>query len=286
ATLGDSLALFCESTSASGFVGRTFDVGAYEKTQIVLVEVDPQGRNRRREVFATGQLGHAVVRLYERYAELLPDGPARARAAATARAAAALMVGPYDPDRHATACAPAVEVVDHRILGTWSARCRDAFLQNLRSWLAIAEDIVNRVDDVLAQRPDAILARWTHLGTNDASGGAYERPYLALQVFGVDGLVTRWEIFDADRDAGGLARFDELTGGPSATAAPFQVTEKRARRIRPNAATAYLARFNAAIAARDTEALSALVSDDTETLDHPTGSAYGRDGFLASWHAV
>src|SRR5262249_23581405 len=31
ATLGDSLALSRDSTSASGFVGRTFDVGAYEK---------------------------------------------------------------------------------------------------------------------------------------------------------------------------------------------------------------------------------------------------------------
>src|SRR5262249_4115029 len=155
------------------------------------------------------------------------------------------------PDRHATACAPAIEVVDHRILGTWSVRGPDAFLQNLRSWLAIAGDIVNRVDDILGQRPDAILARWTHLGTDHASGGAYERPYLALQIFGVDGLVTRWELFDADRDAEALARFDELTGGESATAAPFQVTEKRARRIRPNAVTANQARTDAAIAARD-----------------------------------
>ena len=37
----------------------------------------------RSEVFAADQLGAAVARLYERYAELLPEGPARERAAAT-----------------------------------------------------------------------------------------------------------------------------------------------------------------------------------------------------------
>src|SRR5262249_34841545 len=44
ATLGDGLALCRWSTSASGFAGRTFDVGAYEREEITLVEVDAQGR--------------------------------------------------------------------------------------------------------------------------------------------------------------------------------------------------------------------------------------------------
>src|SRR5262249_18720845 len=99
ATLGDSLALCLLSRSASGFVGRNFDVGAHEILVINLIEVDAQGRRRRVEVFATDRLGDAVVRLYERYAELLPDGPERARAAATARSVAALpLVGPHDVD--------------------------------------------------------------------------------------------------------------------------------------------------------------------------------------------
>src|SRR5262249_23225328 len=85
ATLGDSLALCRESMSASGFVGRTFDVGAYEIEDILLMEVDVRGQHHRNEIFTTDRLGDAVVRLYERYADLLPDGPARARAAATAR---------------------------------------------------------------------------------------------------------------------------------------------------------------------------------------------------------
>src|SRR5262249_62032903 len=78
--------------------------GAIEMARITLIEVDAHGRSRRVEVFAGDRLRAAVVRLYERYAELLPAGPARERAAATARSAAPL-VGPFDPDRHATAYA-------------------------------------------------------------------------------------------------------------------------------------------------------------------------------------
>src|SRR5262249_56202577 len=79
ATLGDSLALSRLSLSASGLVGRTFDVGPYEKDDLHLIEVDAQGRRRWVEIFAVGHLGDAVARFYERYAELLPDGPARTR---------------------------------------------------------------------------------------------------------------------------------------------------------------------------------------------------------------
>src|SRR5262245_31411505 len=80
ATLGDALALHRVSSSASRFVGRTVDAGGYERVEILLTEVDAQGQHRRAEIFATDRLGDAVARLYERYAELLPDGPERARA--------------------------------------------------------------------------------------------------------------------------------------------------------------------------------------------------------------
>ena len=63
------------------------------------------------------------LRLYERYADLLPEGPERTRAGATARSAAAL-VGSVDLDRYATAFAPAIEVVDHRLLGTSRSSAR------------------------------------------------------------------------------------------------------------------------------------------------------------------
>src|SRR5206468_3563951 len=192
ATLGDSLALFRLRMSASGFAGATFDVGAYEREGIALIEVDAQGRRARTEVFAADRLGDAVVRLYERYAEMLPDGPARARAAATARSVATIL-GSFDPDRLATAYAPGIESVDHRTLGTWSAQGAEALLQHHRSVLELAADVVMREDNILDLRSDALLMRRTHLGTARAGGGAYERPFLWLGVFGSDGLLTRNE---------------------------------------------------------------------------------------------
>src|SRR5205823_2764540 len=62
---------------------------------------------------------------------------------------------------------------------------------------------------------DALLVRRTHAGTDRAGGGAYERVFLALYVFGADGLVTRIEFFDTDREDQALARFDELTAEPA-----------------------------------------------------------------------
>src|SRR5262249_56459718 len=62
APLGDSLALSRQSTSARGFAGGTFDVGAYERELIDLTEVDAQGRWRA-EGFAADRLGDAGARL-------------------------------------------------------------------------------------------------------------------------------------------------------------------------------------------------------------------------------
>jgi hypothetical protein len=287
ATLGHSLALYRLSTSASGFAGGKLDVGAYEREDIVLIEVDAEGRRRWEESFA--RLGDAIARLYERYADLLPDGPARARAAATARSVAT-MLRPLDPDRYATAYAPAVESVDHRILGTWFARGAEALLQHHHTLLGLADDVAIRNDDVLGLRFDALLLVRKHLGTARAGGGVYERPFLWLGVFGTDGLLTRNEIFDADRDADALARFDELTAEPAAlrfAPGPSRAPVKRAPRVRPNAATAHATRFDAAIVAREDGAFpTALFADESEFVDHPLGTTYDRQGSLATWRSM
>src|SRR5262249_49830767 len=109
ATLGDSLAL-CHSTSS--FSALDDDAigpfGAVERERIVLIEVDASGLQRRVELFDPARLANAIVRLYERHAELLPEGPERDLSAATARSVAAIL-GPYDVDRYATAISPSVE---------------------------------------------------------------------------------------------------------------------------------------------------------------------------------
>src|SRR5262249_56290781 len=225
ATLGDSLGLFRQSTSATGFVGGTVDVGAHEMERCQVSEVDAQGLRRRQEDFALDHLGDAVVGLYERYAELLPEGPARARAAATARSVAAIL-GPVELDRMAGAFAPAMVAVDHRILGTWSTRGAEAALQQWRSWLQLV-DATLRFDDILGLRPDALLCRATGFGTDRAGGGAWEVPSFPLFVFGDDGRVTRIEIFDVDREAEALARFDELGPSSADASSPAAVASER-----------------------------------------------------------
>jgi hypothetical protein len=129
------------------------------------------------ELFAVTRLGDAVTRLYERYAELLPDGPARDRAATTARSVAG-MTGPFELDRYAAVFAPTIELVDHRVLGTWFARGRDAVLDHFRAALDLADDARTHDDEVLGLRSDGLLVRRTHCGTDRAGGGAYEREFL------------------------------------------------------------------------------------------------------------
>jgi hypothetical protein len=275
ATLGDSLVLCHHSLSASGFSGRQLDVGAYEIELFALVEVDSTGRQRRAEYFASDHLGDAIARLYERYAELLPEGSERTRAAATARSVATVM-RPVDADRYATAIASGVEYVDRRslrVLG--SASGAEAFLRGARSLREVGDDIALRIDDVLDLDSTAILVRLTTTGTARTGGGAYEKQLLELWVFGIDGLVTRCEEFDTDRDAEALARFAALT-------APLPTK----RRVRPNAATAAIERLRAAFAARDLRPIARLFADGFEQVEHTTGAAYGREGAFASLHAT
>jgi class 3 adenylate cyclase/ketosteroid isomerase-like protein len=273
ATLGDRLGLFRQRVSGSASGGGKFDVGAYEIEHVFLNQVDAHGRCRHSERFAGERLGDAVVRLYELYAALLPEGPERIRIAATARAVAG-QLGAVELERFVAAVAPTVEYVDRRrLIGVGSSHGAEAFRAAFRALFQAAEDMTNRVDDLLALRHDAFLARVMNMGTARAGGGPYERPLLVLGVFGRDGLVARLEAFDADREAEALERFDELTAGQ----VPARTVQ---RRLRPNAAIATGARLDAALAAGDADVLSALAADDIELVDHTTGVAYGT---LATW---
>src|SRR5262249_57318588 len=122
-------------------------------------------------------------------------------------------------------------------------------------------------------QPDALLWRRTLCGTDLAGGGAFERPFISLGVFGSDGLLTRLEYFDTEREVEALARFDEL-------AAPVR------RRVRSNAATAHATRAEAAIAAGDADALPAMYADESEGVDHTTGATLDRQGILGSFRAL
>ena len=272
ATLGDSWGLVRREMSASGAVGGHFDVGAYEIVDVAVYGTDERGRLRHVEIFATERLGAAIVRLYERYAESLPDGPASTRARAIARSLA-VFDGPIEFDRIANAYAPSFEAVDRRILGTWSAQGREEALTHWRGQLGLADDSGGRYDEVLALEPGAILVHQSFWGSSRTSGGVFEVVTLVLQVFDGDGLIARTELFEPDREAEALARFAALT----ADAVPRPPVR---RRLRPNAATASAARFEAAIAVRDEAALADVLAETLAVVDHPNGADYGRDGVL------
>jgi len=277
ATLGDSLALVRRSFKHDGAEANLGSIGPVEVDVLCLCEADDhEPTTRRWEVFAEDRLGDAIARLYERHAELLAEGAERDRAAATARALGTMLSAPNDIEHVATVIAPDFESIDHRHLSTWSLRGGDAFLEHMRALQAVADDIVIGVDDVLALEPRAHLVRRMHSGTERVGGGAYERPFLVLFATDGDGRLARAEWFEADDEARALARIDELAVD---TARPI-------RPVRVNAATATLARFDAAVVAGDAAAFDDLHGDPFEEIDHPTGSTYGRDGALASVHRL
>src|SRR5262249_7672372 len=277
ATLGDSLALARVSLAAGQIETGRFDVGPYEREVITAVEVDSAQRNTRTEVFAVEQLGEAISRLYERYAELLPEGPERARAALIARSvpAAALMREP--PARWPIAAE--IEATDHRTVGFGSARGAESLLGSMHAMFELVErgTFSWHLDDALGVHSDAILLRWTNTGTQRATGGPFERRMDILTQLDVDGRLIRWEQFDVEQENEAPARCDELAAAPA---------PRPARRVPENAATAYLARVHAAFAADDLGALSSMIADGLAGIDHTTGSTFDAQGLIATFRSM
>jgi hypothetical protein len=181
------------------------------------------------------------------------------------------MLGSPDLDQLASAFAPDIETLDHRSLGTWSARGAEAALQHFRSLLEVAGEISMREYEILCLRSDALLVRRTHCGTDRVSGGAYERRFLMLLAFGSGGRIARIEWFEPDDDAEALARIDSC--GRAAN-------PRRVRRTpRPRISLA-----EAVIAARDS-GRSRLFSGFTKPADHTTSTG-GAEGVNVGWRSL
>ena len=275
ASLGDSLALCRMRSTAAGSTVHGIPVGATEVPYLLLIEADEQGSARAIEIFGEDKLGESIARLYERYAALAPAGPERERAARAAFSLGTPLRASGDLARIAEALAPDFVGVDHRHLSNWSLQGAAAYVAHLRALQEVADDIEFRQLDVVALAPNAQLMRVLHTGTDRAGGGVYERPFLSLFATDAAGRLARAEWFDADREAEALARFEALT-------ADRETPRSVQRRVRANAATAMLARFGVALAARDFDALAAHFHADHQEIDHPTGSTYGRDACIAS----
>jgi hypothetical protein len=212
ATLGERLLLVRRRTGTSGDTRGRYDVGPYDNEAIEVTEVDEYGLSFRQEVLAADRLGAALVRLYERYAELLPESPERTRAAGIARSLAAYD-GRIDLERLKAAYVPTAQCVDHRVFGTWSAGDAEEILRHFHLQLDLAPDFAGRYDDVFAATVDTVVARMTFFGTGRDSGGPFANELCFLFRFGVDGRWTHTECFEAEQVAEALARFDEVSGG-------------------------------------------------------------------------
>ncbi len=211
-SLGDSLALWRHSYAHDGLEAKFGSVGPVEDDHFVLFEVDGRELRTRTEVFAADRLADAVDRLYERHAELLPEGPSRSRAATTARAVAAFHRSGSEAGPFEAAFAPGVVAVDHRTVGFGELHGRDAVVMAVRMFRDLSDDICMRFDDVLGLSDRATLIRGTQKGRARASGGTWERPICSLRGYDAEGRVVRWEIFEAEQEVEALARYDALVG--------------------------------------------------------------------------
>ncbi|HVN84362.1 MAG TPA: nuclear transport factor 2 family protein [Candidatus Binatia bacterium] len=217
ATLGERLLLFRRRTRASGDTRGRYDVGPYENEAFQLFEVDASGLCRNAEVFAVDHLGDAVTRLYERYAELLPEGAERARAAATARSVQVVAPGSIDLDGYTEVFRSDVAIVDHRVLGLGSSIGPQMLFRSMAAAREVGDQLMSRPQDVLALTHDALLLRWLASGVGRESGGAFEWAFLRLFIFDPDGRVARYELFDAEREGEAVARFEKLARAAAAT---------------------------------------------------------------------
>ena len=273
ATLGDSLALCANPRTGSGSGLGSFDVAAYETTELALVEADAEARLVRVESFAEGRLRDAVIRLYERYAERLPEGPARTQAATAARTVAVMESLTHTSlDAVTAVLAPDVAFTDHRsVVGLPPARGADEMRRRIASWFEPVEEAASVSHDVVALCPTGMLVRAVERG-RDRGGADFERHYLILRAFDADGLESHIELFDPDDVDAALARFDALIAEPR---------PGPRRRVRPNAATENGARLAAAMQARDVGAVAEHYAPAVEVLHHPTGSSWDRDEVIA-----
>jgi len=260
-TLGDELVLGRTLFRAEHAEGKKFDVGPHENEGLHLVEVDSQGKRRRLEIFQGDRLGDAVTRLYERRAELLPDGPDRVRAEGAVKTVAA-SAGDFDFERVVDRASPTIVAVDHRSVGYGTLHGAEEFLRALQALLEMADEYEWRTEDILAATDSGALLRNVSFGVLKLGGGAFERHAIWLVGFAADGGIERFEQFDLGHEHDAFARFEELLGDGDG-----DPTEAAQTKPFANAAWDSWRRTLATIARHDWDGMDALVSQDYRVSD-------------------
>ncbi|MGJ8668753.1 MAG: nuclear transport factor 2 family protein [Oceanococcus sp.] len=275
-TLGSKLTVFKRHWRASGSTSKLMDVGAFEGTAFVVMEAGNAYLWIHSESFADNKLGDAIARLYERYAESLPEGPQRERALTIARSVKWTLTDDRSisikeaitPDLQGTDHRP---LVGHETVGHFSQRLVDTTEE-------LVENLQFHLRDILALTPDALLRTTQVTGNWKDFGGEGEIELLMLSVFGPDGRQTQLEWFDPSQQDLALARFHELAGGESNVPAQAESgTALIGKNVRPNLASKLIESFVAAVHAGDFETARSTLRDDYIEVHHPTGLSYGPD---------
>jgi class 3 adenylate cyclase/ketosteroid isomerase-like protein len=275
-TLGPSLALVSTSTRLAAGGQETAGVTEYE--HVIVCEADRTGdRLASQEVFEREQLGAALTRLYERYAETLPEGAARDRAAGAATAIAS-QSGPLDVVANAENLESDATFVDRRTLGLGELTGTTDLVGAIGILAEATERLEGRIEDVLAAEPAGAVIRWTMSGIEKSSGGPFAIQALVLGIFGTADRVSRLEWFDQDDVEAALGRFDELLSE--------QAPPARARPVPTNAAVRLVERFDAALARGELEELDRLLTDEYFEVHHESRRTFDRAGCMSTWQAT
>ena len=135
---------------------------------------------------------------------------------------------------------------------------------------------------VVAVRGDRLALTRFEIGTADASPGAPQQEL--LQLFGLDddGLIALFVVFDIEDMDAAIAELDSVH-------ARFEVERPPARRLENAASHAY-GRLQTYFAARDWDAMAAMLADNSSMDDRRqvvgAGVRRGRDATMAAWRAI
>ena len=120
---------------------RSFDVGPFENIGIQVAEVDDASLVIRSDLYSERQLGVAIIRLYEWYAESLFESVSAERAHTTAKAITAMKMLP-DVDALRTVLTADVQMRDYRHkVSTWSAEGAEGVVRHFDSLKRLESDI-------------------------------------------------------------------------------------------------------------------------------------------------
>lgn len=199
ATLGDRL---CLLSQRYGFSKDD------EATDLLLAEVDEDGCWLRADRFEYGQMGLALLLMYQRYAE--EQVGARQRLAQRIAASLQAFSGRCDLALVRKAISPDLDLVDHRSGASLEGAGSDALLAQLQAALEQAPSLDWRIDHIHRCAPRALCVQERLSSAEPATPDASDYMACVIRVWRTDGLLGRIELFDPQDSERALSRLVEI----------------------------------------------------------------------------